>query len=89
MAKEAATAANKNRELDLKEMSIQLDMFKEGANLTSAKEENEMDRNSKKAIAALDALLELSKTEANIDRDKTLKAADMLTKFLGEANKNK
>jgi hypothetical protein len=89
MAKEAATAANKNRELDLKEMSIQLDMFKEGANLTSTKEENEMDRNSKKAIAALDALLELSKTEANIDRDKTLKAADMLTKFLGEANKNK
>ena len=89
MAKEAATAANKNRELDLKEMSIQLDMFKEGANLTSEKEENEMDRNSKKAIAALDALLELSKTEANIDRDKTLKAADMLTKFIGEAGKNK
>ena len=88
MAKEAATAANKNRELDLKEMSIQLDMFKEGANLTSEKEENEMDRNSKKAIAALDALLELSKTEANIDRDKTLKAADMLTKFIGEASKN-
>ena len=89
MAKEAATAANKNRELDLKEMSIQLDMFKEGANLTSEKEENEMDRNSKKAIAALDALLELSKTEANIDRDKALKAADMLTKFIGEDNKNK
>ena len=89
MAKEAATAANKNRELDLKEMSIQLDMFKEGANLTSEKEENEMDRNSKKAIAALDALLELSKTEANIDRDKALKAADMLTKFIGEGNKNK
>ena len=88
MAKEAATAANKNRELDLKEMSIQLDMFKEGANLTSEKEENEMDRNSKKAIAALDALLELSKTEANIDRDKALKAADMLTKFIGEGNKN-
>ena len=88
MAKEAATAANKNRELDLKEMSIQLDMFKEGANLSSEKEENEMDRNSKKAIAALDALLELSKTEANIDRDKALKAADMLTKFIGEDNKN-
>jgi hypothetical protein len=36
----------------------------------------------------LDALLELSKTEANIDRDKALKAADMLTKFIGEGNKN-
>ena len=86
-AKEAASAANKNRELDLKEMEIQLDMFKEGANLTSEKEEKEMDRNAKKAIAALDALIDLSKTEAGIDKDKALKAADMLTKFVGDASK--
>ena len=87
MAKEAATAANKNRELDLKEMEIQLDMFKEGANLSSAKEEKEMDRNAKKAIAALDALIDLAKTEASIDKDKALKAADMLTNFIGQARK--
>ena len=86
-AKEAASAANKNRELDLKEMEIQLDMFKEGANLTSDKEEKEMDRNAKKAIAALDALIDLAKTEAGIDKDKALKAADMLTKFVGDASK--
>ena len=84
MAKEAATAANKNRELDLKELEIQLDMFKEGVNISTKKEEKELDRNAKKAIAALDALIDLAKTESNIDRDKTLKAADMLTKFIGE-----
>ena len=87
MAKEAATAANKNRELDLKELEIQLDMFKEGVNISTKKEEKELDRNAKKAIAALDALIDLAKTESNIDRDKTLKAADMLTKFIGEEAK--
>ena len=87
MAKEAATAANKNRELDLKEMEIQLDMFKEGANLSNAKEEKELDRNAKKAIAALDALIDLAKTEASIDKDKALKAADMLTNFIGQARR--
>jgi hypothetical protein len=87
MAKEAASAANKNRELDLKEMEIQLDMFKEGVNISTTKEEKELDRNAKKAIAALDALIDLAKTESNIDRDKTLKAADMLTKFIGNAQR--
>ena len=87
MAKEAATAANKNRELDLKEMEIQLDMFKEGVNISTKKEEKELDRNAKKAIAALDALIDLAKTESNIDRDKTLKAADMLSKFIEEESK--
>ena len=87
MAKEAATAANKNRELDLKEMEIQLDMFKEGVNISTKKEEKELDRNAKKAIAALDALIDLAKTDSNIDRDKTLKAADMLSKFIEEESK--
>ena len=87
MAKEAATAANKNRELDLKEMEIQLDMFKEGANLSNSKEEKELDRNAKKAIAALDALIDLTKTEASIDKDKALKAADMLTNFIGQTRR--
>ena len=87
MAKEAATAANKNRELDLKELEIQLDMFKEGVNISTKKEEKELDRNAKKAIAALDALIDLAKTESNIDRDKTLKAADMLSKFIEEESK--
>jgi uncharacterized glyoxalase superfamily protein PhnB len=86
-AKEAVNAVNKERELDLKELQIQLDMFKEGANITAKAEDSERDRESKKAIAAMEALLELADTEANIDRDKTLKAADMLSKFVSERNK--
>ena len=86
-AKEAINAANKQRELDLKELQIQLDMFKEGASITAKAEDSERDRESKKAIAAMEALLELADTEANIDRDKTLKAADMLGKFISDTNK--
>ena len=86
-AKEAVNAANKQRELDLKELQIQLDMFKEGANITAKAEDSERNRESKKAIAAMEALLELADTEANIDRDKTLKAADMLSKFISDSNK--
>jgi len=86
-AKEAVNAANKQRELDLKELQIQLDMFKEGASITAKAEDSERDRESKKALAAMEALLELADTEANIDRDKTLKAADMLGKFISDTNK--
>ena len=86
-AKEAINAANKQRELDLKELQIQLDMFKEGASITAKAEDSERDRESKKALAAMEALLELADTEANIDRDKTLKAADMLGKFISDTNK--
>ena len=86
-AKEAVNAANKQRELDLKELQIQLDMFKEGASITAKAEDSERNRESKKAIAAMEALLELADTEANIDRDKTLKAADMLSKFISDSNK--
>jgi len=86
-AKEVVNSTNKQRELDLKELQIQLDMFKEGANITAKAEDSERDRESKKAIAAMEALLELADTEANIDRDKTLKAADMLGKFISDTDK--
>ena len=59
----------------------------EGASITAKAEDSERDRESKKAIAAMEALLELADTEANIDRDKTLKAADMLGKFISDTNK--
>jgi len=86
-AKEVVNSANKQRELDLKELQIQLDMFKEGASITAKAEDSERDRESKKAIAAMEALLELADTEANIDRDTTLKAEDMLGKFISDTNK--
>jgi hypothetical protein len=62
-------------------------MFKEGANITAKAEDSERDREAKKALAAMEALLELADTEANIDKDKTLKAADMLSKFISDTNK--
>lgn len=86
-AKEVVNSTNKQRELDLKELQIQLDMFKEGASITAKAEDSERDRESKKAIAAMEALLELADTEANIDKDKTLKAADMLGKFISDTDK--
>ena len=86
-AKEVVNSTNKQRELDLKELQIQLDMFKEGASITAKAEDSERDRESKKALAAMEALLELADTEANIDRDKTLKAADMLGKFISDTDK--
>jgi len=86
-AKEVLNSTNKQRELDLKELQIQLDMFKEGANITAKAEDSERDREAKKALAAMEALLELADTEANIDKDKTLKAADMLSKFISDTNK--
>lgn len=86
-AKEVLNSNNKQRELDLKELQIQLDMFKEGANITAKAENSERDREAKKALAAMEALLELADTEANIDKDKTLKAADMLSKFISDTNK--
>jgi hypothetical protein len=87
VAKENANAALKNRELDLKELQIQLDMFKEGANLTNKTQEREKDRNAESAIKALDILMDIAKTEANMDKDKSFKAADMITKFVLEAGK--
>ena len=78
----------KNRELDIKETQLQLDMFKEGIKDQSKKEEAEKDRNTKKAIAALDAIMDLAKTESNQDTQKMLKAADMVSNFVKEGNKN-
>ena len=41
-----------------------------------------------KAIAALDAIMDLAKTQETTDTSKMLKAADMVTDFVKEANKN-
>ena len=88
VAKESVEAAMKNRELDIKETQLQLDMFKEGIKDQSKKEEAEKDRNTKKAIAALDAIMDLAKTESSQDTQKMLKAADMVGNFVKEGNKN-
>ena len=87
VAKESVDAAMKNRELDIKEAQMQLDMLKEGIKVSNTSQEKEKDRNSKKAIAALDAIMDLTKTAETLDNSKALKAADMITQFVKEANK--
>jgi chaperonin GroES len=87
-AKESVEAAMKNRELDLKEAQIQIDMMKEGIKTSTGIQEKEKDRNAKKAIAALDAIMELAKSQESADTAKMLKAADMVAGFVKEANKN-
>jgi chaperonin GroES len=87
-AKESVEAAMKNRELDLKEAQIQIDMMKEGIKTSTGIQEKEKDRNAKKAIAALDAIMDLAKSQESADTAKMLKAADMVAGFVKEANKN-
>jgi len=81
-AKELTSSALKNRELTLEEAELQLNMFKAGADMSSKKVEKQKDRDTKMAIAALEGLLDLAKTSENINRDKALKAADVLSKFV-------
>ena len=87
LAKESVDAAMKNRELDLKETSLKVDMIKEGIRTSSTSKEKEKDRNNKKAIAALDAIMDLLKTEQISDNAKALKAADLIGEMVKEQNK--
>jgi len=86
IAKESVDAAMKNRELDLKETSLKVDMIKEGIRTSSSSKEKEKDRNNKKAIAALDAIMDLLKTEQINDNSKALKAADLISEMVKEQN---
>ena len=88
-AKELTSASLKNRELTLDEAELQLDMFKAGADMSSKKVEKQKDRDTKIALAALEGLLDLAKTSENINRDKALKAADVLSKFVDTQMMNK
>tara|TARA_R110000744_G_scaffold724_2_gene2760 strand:+ start:1720 stop:4344 length:2625 start_codon:yes stop_codon:yes gene_type:complete len=87
-ASESAKAELKNRELDLEELQIKMDMFKSGAELTSTKEEKEMDRHNKTVNTALKALADLAQQEDELDNSQTLKAADMMAKMLELQAKN-
>ena len=88
IAKNAVDAAMKNRELDIKDRQLQADMMKEGIKISSSAKEKEADRDTKKAIAALDAIMGLLDTDKQIDATKQAKAADMVTKFVQENNKH-
>jgi len=88
IAKESVDAAMKNRELDLKEAALKVNMIKEGIKTSSNAQEKEKDRNSKKAIAALDAIMDLLKTEQIADNQKALKAADLIQEMVKDTNAN-
>ena len=88
VAKEAVDAAMKNRELDLKEAALKIDMVKEGIRTSSSSKEKEKDRNNKKAIAALDAIMDLLKTEQINDNTKALKAVDLIGEMMKEQNRS-
>lgn len=68
VAKEAAGAALKNRELDLKEVDLRAKMLQAGAEKTFNAGQNERDRDNKKALAALDAIVQMA---IESDRQKT------------------
>ena len=89
LAKEATEGALKNRDLDLKEQKIALDAFKIGAEGTLKADEKEKDRNAKAAVKAVEVLADLLKQEENIKNSETIKAADMITKLLSDAQKGK
>jgi hypothetical protein len=82
LAKESVDAAMRNRELDLKETAMRIDMMKEGIKTSTAINEKEKDRSNKKAIVALQAIMDLAKTQQGIEKDKALKAADILSQIL-------
>jgi leucyl-tRNA synthetase len=88
IAKESVDAAMKNRELDLKEAALKVNMIKEGIKTSSNAQEKEKDRNNKKAIAALDAIMDLLKTEQIADNQKALKAADLIQEMVKDTNAN-
>jgi len=89
LAKEATEGAIKNRDLDLKEQKLALDAYKIGAENTLKADEKEKDRNTKTAIKAVEILADLIKQEDNIKNSETLKAADMITKLLSDAKKQR
>jgi len=89
LAKEATEGAIKNRDLDLKEQKLALDAYKIGAENTLKSDEKEKDRNTKTAIKAVEILADLIKQEDNIKNSETLKAADMITKLLSDARKQR
>jgi hypothetical protein len=89
LAKEATEGAIKNRDLDLKEQKLALDAYKIGAENTLKSDEKEKDRNTKTAIKAVEILADLIKQEDNIKNSQTLKAADMITKLLSDAKKQR
>jgi hypothetical protein len=88
LAKNAVDAALKNRELDIKESQLRADAMTTGIEISTKAQDAEADRDAKKAIAALDAIMGLVETKESVKSQERLKAADMVTKFAQEGTKH-
>lgn len=88
IAKNAVDAAMKNRELDIKTAQLRADSMTSGIEISTKAQNDEANRDTKKAIAALDAIMGLLETKETSSHQKQMKAADMVTKFAQEGNKH-
>jgi hypothetical protein len=81
LAKDAATAALKNRELDIEEMEMQVKAVMEGQKEMLDAESGEKDRINKQSMSAIKLLADMAKTESRNENDKQLKAMEMMEKL--------
>ena len=78
IAKAQADAALKQRDLDLKEQKIFLDAQAKGINEEMRAYQKEEDRNSKRALKAMDVLADLLKAQENNDLEEAKLSAKLL-----------
>ena len=78
IAKAQADAALKQRDLDLKEQKIFLDAQAKGINEEMKAYQKEEDRNSKRALKAMDVLADLLKAQENNDLEEAKLSAKLL-----------
>ena len=78
LAKDAATAALKNRELDIEEMEMQVKVVMDGQKEMLNAESDEKDRINKQSMASIKLLADMAKTESRNENDVQLKAMEMI-----------
>tara|TARA_R110000765_G_scaffold75762_1_gene148481 strand:+ start:2184 stop:4784 length:2601 start_codon:yes stop_codon:yes gene_type:complete len=81
LAKDAATAALKNRELDIDEMEMQVKAVTEGQKELLDAESGEKDRINKQSIAAIKMLVDMANQESRNENDKQLKGMEIMQKL--------
>jgi hypothetical protein len=77
-------AALKQRDLDLKEQKIVLDAQKAGVENQMSAYQKEEDRNSKRALKAMDVLANLIKAQESNDLEEARISTDLLQKVIKE-----
>jgi hypothetical protein len=81
LAKDAATAALKNRELDIDEMEMQVKAVTEGQKEMLDAESDEKDRINKQSIAAIKMLVDMANQESRNENDMQLKGMEIMQKL--------